>query len=117
MFAAIVLAATLDAATLAHPDIQACMQSVLKEGGYGHLPREGAAFLIEKDGAFECRMWSRRGGLYSQYWEGVIPEGTVAIIHSHPADRPDPSWNDTVVARRLRMPVFVVTPRRVTRTE
>lgn len=117
MLAAIVLAATLDSATVGRPDVQSCMQQVLKEGGYGHLPREGSAFLVDNDGTFECLMWPRRNLPLAQQWEGIIPLHTVAIIHSHPADRPDPSWNDTLLARRLRMPIFVVTPRHVRRTE
>ena len=117
MLAAIVLAATLDSATLGRLDVQSCMQRVLKEGGYGHLPREGSAFLVEKDGTFECLIWPRSNSMHAQQWGGTIPAHTVAIVHSHPADLPDPSWNDTLLARRLRMPIFVVTPRQVTRTE
>jgi len=114
MFAAIVLALSLD---VARADVQTCMQRVLKDGGYGFLRIEAAAFLIEKDDAYECRMWSRSVSFHSQEWRGAIPEGAVAIIHSHPKDLPDPSSNDQRLAKRLRMPVFVVTPRHVTRTE
>ena len=117
MLAAFIFAATLDAATLARADVHDCMQRVLKDGGYGRLPIEGAAFLIANRDAFECRMWPRSPGFHSQEWRARVPENAVAIIHSHPAHLPDPSWADMQLAKRLRLPIFVVTPRHVTHTE
>ena len=111
MFAAILLAASLS-----RPDVHQCFERVLKAGGYGHLPLEAAAFLVVNGDGYECRMWPREVRYHSHVWSGRVPDNTVAIIHSHPADQPDPSANDAGVARALRISVFVVTPRGVTRT-
>ena len=111
MFAAILLAASL-----ARPDVHDCFERVLKAGGYGHLPLEAAAFLVVNGDGYECRMWPREVHYRSHVWSGRVPDNTVAIIHSHPADQPDPSAHDAGVARALGIPLFVVTPRGVTRT-
>ena len=120
MLAALLFAATIaypfDSATLARDDVRGCMERVLKAGGYGHLPFEGAAFLILKGDAFECEMWPRTVAFHTQSWGGRIPDNIAAILHSHPADLPDPSVGDAGLAERLRVPVFVVTPRAVART-
>jgi hypothetical protein len=119
MFAALFLAAAirypLDAPMLGRADVRACFEQVLKGGGYGHLPFESAAFLIAKDGGYECAVWPRSIAFHSQSWPGRMPESTVAIIHSHPAELPDPSWRDVRLAERLRIPIFVVTPRAILR--
>jgi hypothetical protein len=120
MLAALVFAATIaypfDPATIAREDVRECMERVLKAGGYGHLPLEGAAFLILEGDAFECAMWPRTVAFHAQTWGGRVPDNTAAIIHSHPADLPEPSGGDTTLAKKLGIPVFVVTPRGMTRT-
>jgi len=121
MLAALVFAATIaypfDAGTLARAEVRDCVERVLKGGGYGHLPLESAAFLVLKDDQLVCRPWPRSVTFHSQQWYGRLPDDTAAIIHSHPADLPDPSSHDRTLANRLGIPVFVVTPRGVTRAD
>jgi hypothetical protein len=121
MFTAILLAISVaypfDAETLARRDVRDCFEQVLKAGGYGHLPLEGAAFLVVHGDTFECRLWPRSVVFHSDSWSGSMPEDTAAIIHSHPADLPKPSLRDALVAKKLGIPVFVVTPRGVTRAD
>lgn len=105
-----------DSSTLDRADVRACFERVLKAGGYGHLPLEAAAFLVRDGDVLECRMWPREVHYHSHVWRGRVPDNTVAIVHSHPADQPEPSANDTDIARSLQIPLFVVTPRGVTRT-
>lgn len=112
MFAAILLAASL-----VRPDVQECVERVLKAGGYGHLQLESAAFLIARDDGFECRPWPRDVYFHAQTWRGRMPEHVVAIVHSHPAAIPEPSWGDALLAKRLGIPVLVVTPRGITRAD
>jgi hypothetical protein len=120
MLAALVFAATIaypfDPATLARGDVRGCMERVLKAGGYGHLPLEGAAFLVFNGDAFECSMWPRSVTFHAQSWGGRVPDNTAAIIHSHPTGLPEPSVGDATLARKMGIPIFVVTPRGMTRT-
>lgn len=48
-----------------------------------------------------------------QKLEGTAPDGTVAIIHTHPESLPDPSPGDRRVAMAAGIPVFVVTRRAI----
>ena len=107
-------AALLVAAMLARSDVRSCAARVLKAGGYGHLPLEAAAFIVREGESVRCEMWPRSPSFHSTSWMGRMPEGTLAIIHSHPATIPQPSVQDMDLARRLRIPVLVVTPRGVT---
>jgi len=105
------------AATLARVEVRDCIEKVLKGGGYGHLPLESAAFLVLNGDQFFCRQWPRNVSFRSQQWSGQLPDNTAAIIHSHPADLPDPSSHDRTLATRLGIPIFIVTPRGVTRAD
>lgn len=85
---------------------------------HGQSRIERAAF-VERDG---------EGHLFLEIWvagtapsrvsfEGPIPPRAIAIIHTHPNDIPFPSVKDQYVARRLGMPVYVVTRRLIARTD
>ena len=83
---------------------------LLADAGYGRLTTERAAFLIaEADGGLTLAPWELRGYHRASY-RGVVPERTIAIVHTHPAHLPKPSAHDRAEARRLGMPVVVVTP-------
>jgi hypothetical protein len=118
MFAALVVAAALavriDDGMRARAEVRSCVERVLEAGGYGHLRLEGAAFITRDGDGFLCEMWPRSVTFHSTSWSGRIPANTVAIVHSHPADIPEPSVGDAALARTLGIPVLVVTPRGVT---
>jgi hypothetical protein len=98
----------------ARAEVSSCVERVLKAGGYGHLRLEGAAFIMRDGGAFGCQMWPRSVTFHATSWPGRIPPNAVAIVHSHPAGIPEPSVGDAELARKLGIPVLVVTPRGVT---
>lgn len=111
---AMMLAATL----LAHdpaPDLASrgaffYYADLLQQGGYGRFATEAAGFLIrERDGKLTMAPWARREHKRATY-RGAIPAGAIAVIHTHPRFSPDPSVYDRDEARRIAMPVIVVTP-------
>jgi hypothetical protein len=84
-------------------------EAVLVDAGYGRLPHEQAAFLIlERDGSLSLAPWESRGVRHARY-QGAIPARTLAIVHTHPHGNPQPSAQDRAEARRLGLPVIVVT--------
>lgn len=85
------------------------------DAGYGHLPRERAGFLIrEKDGTLTFAPWSVSDFAGASY-RGGVPARTIALVHTHPDfASPWPSARDASVARRLAMPVIVVSKDAVT---
>ncbi|HVG25439.1 MAG TPA: Mov34/MPN/PAD-1 family protein, partial [Thermoanaerobaculia bacterium] len=97
-------------AALSLPQAHVWYDHLLAEGGYGRVERERAAFLIlECDGALTLEPW-REGGFRHATYRGKVPAGAIAILHTHPARVPEPSAHDRAEARRLGIPVVVITP-------
>lgn len=72
---------------------------------------ELAGFVVAgKDGNLELVQWPMpaRPLLRAAQWLGPLPVGVVAVIHTHPRERPRPSNQDTAEARRLGLPIYVV---------
>ena len=104
-------------ASLSSPQAHFWYGQLLAESGYGRWPRERAAFLIqERDGSLTLEPWPH-GGFRHATFRGAIPPRTIAILHTHPADEPEPSARDRAEARRLGLPVVVITPRSVIAAE
>lgn len=114
----------VDLPTVAYPfskvvlerdDVATCAGRVLALGRYGGVDWERAAFLrLGERGLFTCEVWPAKLQFRAAKWEGRMPEGTVAIVHTHPRTFPEPSRNDVIASNRLGIPVIVVTPDVVT---
>ncbi|HVE70185.1 MAG TPA: Mov34/MPN/PAD-1 family protein, partial [Thermoanaerobaculia bacterium] len=110
------LATLLFTAALSSPQAFVWYDQLLAEGGYGRFQHERAAFLIEeRDGTLTLEPWPASGHRHATF-QGAIPPRTIAIVHTHPADAPEPSARDRAEARRLGLPVIVITPRSVMAT-
>jgi hypothetical protein len=80
-------------------------------GDYG----ESAAFLVEDTaGEIQCLAWPPTNEFQRLKFNGDIPRRTVAIIHTHPDGSPHPSSGDFEEARRLNLPIFVLTRTKIT---
>jgi hypothetical protein len=98
-------------AVLTRDDVAACTEHILSLAWYGQVDWERAAFLrIAGNGRFTCDVWPAKLQFRSARWDGAIPDGTVALVHSHPRTLPDPSGVDVERAHQLGIPVIVVTP-------
>jgi hypothetical protein len=73
--------------------------------------REAAAFLVVTEEGMRCVLWPHDSRSRKQGFRGSIPAGTVAIAHTHPdrTELREPSAMDRLEARRLGMPIYVVT--------
>ena len=92
--------------------------TLLARGGFGNRATERAAFLVRRsDGAIDVVEWPFQSTFLSARWEGRIPDGAIAILHTHPNVAPYPSPNDVEVARQIKLPVFVITRRTIAWTE
>jgi hypothetical protein len=105
---ALLLAASLE---LASPQALYWYDQLLAEGGYGRFDRERAAFLIrEAGGTLTLAPWPH-GSFRHASFRGAIPPRTIAILHTHPANAPQPSAQDRAEAKRLGIPIVVITPK------
>lgn len=92
------------------PETERVFADVFVHSLTGLLDRELAAFVVEeRDGTLGCIYWESRAGRRAESFSGVVPSGTVAVVHSHPdASSPRPSRTDSENARRLGLPFIVV---------
>lgn len=93
------------------PVIRGYFADLLRQGGYGRRDIERAAFIIkQEDGEYRCLFWPFSPDYRQQQYRGTIPDRTMAIVHTHPLTSPEPSIGDDETARRLCVPIFVITP-------
>jgi proteasome lid subunit RPN8/RPN11 len=92
------------------PVVHAQFVELLRQGGYGWLNTERAAFIIrEANGDYRFVAWPFMHRDLEADYRGTIPDGLVAIVHTHPNIAPKPSPGDCETARRLAVSVFVLT--------
>ncbi len=116
VIAALVL--TFNAVDLHDPAVRGVLTELLRNARYGCVNTEEAAFLIrDAHGRTFFLRWRANGELNSATWNGALPAGTVAIVHTHPNWLPLPSHIDARVARETSLPVYVVTLTRISRTD
>ena len=84
------------------------LADLASRGGFGNGHAETAAFIVRRDGELRCELWPATGKYQQTSFTGRIPEGTVAIAHTHPRCCRDASGQDKLEARRLGIPVVVV---------
>jgi hypothetical protein len=88
---------------------RAYLAHLLRLGGGGYRQTERAAFLvIDGDGNYQCLLWPYHNGLARETFRGAIPDGTVAVMHTHPNRHPRPSFHDQREAVRIGLPFLVV---------
>ncbi len=77
---------------------------------------EGAFVVRTAEGIIYFVAWPPSGEKERLLWYGSFPEGTVAILHTHPAWLPEPSAIDVRTARATHVPVYVITVFRISKT-
>jgi Prokaryotic homologs of the JAB domain len=105
-----IVAYPLNEMTLNRPDVIAAFDLLLRKAAYGHLGEERAGFLVLDDDRFQMIVWPPSHRFHAEEWRGKVPNGTVAVVHTHPAGQPLPSAHDLMEAQRVGVPMIVVTP-------
>lgn len=105
MLATFVLAASL----LSSDDALHAYGLLLALSRFGTIEEEEAGFLLEDDdGRLRLLRWQSRDVFKASY-SGRIPKGTIAVVHTHPFWSAEPSEHDRREARRIGLPIIVVT--------
>jgi hypothetical protein len=105
----------IDASLFEHPIMVEAFADLVARSGYGRFTIELAAFVrLLPDGRFVSELWPSERGFQQASFTGRIPNGTVAIAHTHPLRIPRPSRHDVELAKRLGIAVLVLTPRNIT---
>lgn len=96
------------------PAVLELFARVFMDGGAGFRETESSAFLLlHPDGHYSLVPWPATRRSREHAFRGAVPHFTLAIVHTHPASSPRPSAADEETARKLRLPVVVLTPRHV----
>ena len=91
---------------------------LLESARFGRDSKEHAAFLVaDESGQLQLSRWPWGAESMRASYRGEIPPRAVAIIHTHPNSRPNPSPDDAALAQKLGMEVYVITRTSVTRTD
>jgi len=94
------------------PEVLALLQDLAARGAYQPDDVEVAAFIVLKaDGGVSCLLWPSSMSVRSAHYQGRIPEGTVAIAHTHPGYAPQASRGDVDQSKRIGLPIYVLTRR------
>jgi len=96
--------------TLDDPVIRSLFADLLRIGGYGHVNTERAAFLVrDKNGDYRCVLWPMTRGFKRERFSGVVPAGTIGVVHTHPNRAPIGSPGDRKTSLILKVPVYILT--------
>jgi proteasome lid subunit RPN8/RPN11 len=103
---------------LAHdPTVRGALWKLLEDAHYGHAEMEEAMFIVRgTDGVLSFVRWHPTGAAHQAQWNAAVPQGTIAIAHTHPNTLPRPSTNDIRTAMQANLPVYVVTRTKITKT-
>src|SRR5438046_8960092 len=102
-------------AVLGDHSILFCFLHLVSRSFNGFVTSESAAFLVKQaDGTTGCIDWPSTHEFKQARWSGPLPEGVVAMAHTHPLSSPQPSTDDVQAAMRIRLPTFVLTPKLIT---
>ena len=99
------------------PRVRQYLWGLLRDAFYGHAIFEEAAFVVRNaHGQLGIVRWPSAGIPHQSRWRGSFPKGTVAIAHTHPNGFPEPSRADKRTAQTGRVPVYVLTRMKITKT-
>ena len=104
-----IVAYPLNESTLDRDDVASAFDALLRKSAYGQLGEERAGFLVIDGGRFHLEMWPPSHQFHAEEWQGRVPVGTVAVIHTHPNAQPLPSSHDRAEAQRVGIPMLVIT--------
>jgi hypothetical protein len=97
-------------AVVCNSTFSAAAWDLLARGRFGRASTERAAFVVAAaSGDVTLVEWPFQSKFQRASYDGVIPAGTIGIVHTHPNSCPNPSAGDSELARRMGMPVLVLT--------
>ncbi|MFN2443167.1 MAG: hypothetical protein ABR517_10840 [Thermoanaerobaculia bacterium] len=97
------------ASLVSDPRVLAFFDDLFLRAGVGSRNEERAAFLTIENGRFGCLLWPASRDFRRETFQGIIPKGTVAIVHTHPSHITPASLQDRATAKQTGLPLFTVT--------
>jgi hypothetical protein len=99
------------------PEVLPLLWQMLGDAGFGFRHTEQAGFIVRKPGGqLTLVRWPDAGEPDTSRWAGKLPDGAIAIVHTHPNWEPLPSKIDIRTAQRSHLPVYVITRNEISKT-
>jgi proteasome lid subunit RPN8/RPN11 len=99
-----------------HPVVRDFCRVLLEKAESERYREQGAFIVRTEQGLLYFVTWPPSEEMDRLRWHGRFPNGTIAIVHTHPSWAREASKPDTRTARRAGIPVYVVTRSRISRT-
>ncbi|HSE39537.1 MAG TPA: hypothetical protein VLH08_02125 [Acidobacteriota bacterium] len=82
---------------------------LFSDSAFGYEQTESAGWIIQWNEQYILSKWPKMDEKYKQVWNQLIPEGVVAIAHTHPtSDIQKPSDKDVALAKAIKLPVYTI---------
>lgn len=101
-------AVLLSSVLVADPTALDMFSRVLRLGLFGFRDEESAAFIVKRNDQLQCIIWPPTNEFHRASYRQALPEGVVAIVHTHPMSSPRPSSVDRETAQRLGIPIYAI---------
>jgi hypothetical protein len=94
--------------------VQGEAYNLFQASAFGNDRREHSMWVISKDGQYSFVRWPWSAETNKEIWKGPVPDGAVAIVHTHPTGTSQqPSSGDRDLAtgkqsKNIKMPVYVL---------
>jgi hypothetical protein len=98
------------------PELIPALWRMFEDAGLGSRATEEAAFVTVRNGRLTLVRWPEAGVRDTARWYGTLPDGVLAIVHTHPNWEPLPSTVDIQTAQRSHLPVYVITATQISKT-
>ena len=94
----------------ADPALIGILRTLANRGAFLRNDMEVAAFIVrDGNGELACQMWPHTASIRAAHYQGAVPAGTVAVAHTHPIYAEQPSRGDIEQAKRIGLPIYVIT--------
>jgi hypothetical protein len=97
------------------PVVFAFCRTLIRKSAVERYAEQGA-FVVRMQGILYFVAWPPSGEKDLLRWYGGFPDGTIAIVHTHPPWLPAASNLDVRAARGAHIPVYVLTPFKISKT-
>ncbi len=108
-------AAIASSELVANPIVLAFCRTLIRKAAVERYSEQGA-FVVRTQGMLYFVVWPPSAEKDMLRWYGRFPDGTIAIVHTHPPWMPQASKLDLNAARRAHIPIYVLTPFKISKT-
>jgi hypothetical protein len=91
------------------PEILSFFYHLYRKSGYGNDSTERAAWIFCENDSYSWLEWPAYNENFKQVWNRPIPNGAIAIAHTHAAHAiQKPSLYDASTAKKIKLTIYTI---------